>query len=159
VGDGVLWITEETVRAIGEATSAEDLSRAMEHGLASLGFKGGSHKNDNGKQALDPPVGTWPGEFMAEYMSAVAVIGNAAAIKAELLNPGSSSAQDENHVARVLSTVQAEILKWASEGKSNRDIADIMSLSKRGVDYHMSEILRKLGVVSRTQAIAKWNGS
>lgn len=53
-----------------------------------------------------------------------------------------------------LSARQLEILNWAAQGKSNGDIAVILGQSKRAVDYHMSEILRKLKVSSRSQAIA-----
>lgn len=38
-------------------------------------------------------------------------------------------------------------------GKSNAEIAIILGQTKRGVDYHISEITRKLGVTSRVQAI------
>jgi len=53
-----------------------------------------------------------------------------------------------------LSVRQLEILNWATLGKSNSDIAVITGMSKRAVAYHMSEILRKLKVASRTQAVA-----
>ena len=53
-----------------------------------------------------------------------------------------------------LTNRQLEILNWAAAGKSNGDIATILSQSRRAIDYHMSEILRKLRVTSRTQAIA-----
>ena len=59
----------------------------------------------------------------------------------------------EAKALKELSGKQLEILHWARQGKSNRDIATIMGLSKRAIDYHMSEILRKLGVASRAQAI------
>jgi LuxR family transcriptional regulator len=50
--------------------------------------------------------------------------------------------------------VQLEVLTWAAKGKSNADIAIITGQSTRSVSYHMSEILRKLGVSGRGQAIA-----
>lgn len=53
-----------------------------------------------------------------------------------------------------LSPRQVEILKWMAAGKSNTDIATILDLSKRGVDYHVGVILEKLGVATRAQAIA-----
>lgn len=53
-----------------------------------------------------------------------------------------------------LSAQQLEILDWARQGKSNRDIAVISGSTKRAIDYHMSEILRKLNVSGRSQAIA-----
>ena len=52
-----------------------------------------------------------------------------------------------------LSHRQKEILHWAAMGKSNAEIAIILGQTKRGVDYHISEITRKLGVTSRVQAI------
>ncbi|MDH4413525.1 MAG: LuxR C-terminal-related transcriptional regulator [Rhizobium sp.] len=55
---------------------------------------------------------------------------------------------------RSLSQQQREILSWIAGGKSNGDIALIMALSKRAVDYHVAAILQKLGVASRTQAAA-----
>lgn len=52
-----------------------------------------------------------------------------------------------------LSAYQIEVLNWAAQGKSNADIATITGRSKRAVDYHMSEVLRKLKVSTRAQAI------
>lgn len=54
----------------------------------------------------------------------------------------------------LLSAEQREILGWIAKGKSNGDIALILGHSKRAVDYHVAQILRKLGVASRTQAAA-----
>lgn len=51
-----------------------------------------------------------------------------------------------------LSRQQAEILQWVSRGKSNADIAAITGVPVRTVNYHVSEILRKLDVTSRAQA-------
>lgn len=87
-------------------------------------------------------------------VAAVSVIANAAVMKAELLGLADSSLIDESLTARILSPRQLEILKWAAEGKSNGDIATITGQSRRAVDYHMAEILRKLGVATRVQAIS-----
>lgn len=53
-----------------------------------------------------------------------------------------------------LTNTQANILQWAAAGKSNGDIAEIIGLSPRNCQYHMGEIFRKLGVATRSQAIA-----
>ncbi|KKB80396.1 hypothetical protein VW35_08450 [Devosia soli] len=53
-----------------------------------------------------------------------------------------------------LTEKQATILQWAAAGKSNGDIAEIVGLTRRNCEYHMGEILRKLGVATRGQAIA-----
>ncbi|WP_428670284.1 helix-turn-helix transcriptional regulator [Roseibium sp.] len=95
-----------------------------------------------------------PGAFPLDLVQQVAILGNATAIKVEMLGLGASDVADESAALRALSSQQVEILKWAAEGKSNTDIATILNLSKRGVAYHMSEILRKLGVASRAQAVS-----
>jgi len=55
-----------------------------------------------------------------------------------------------------LTEAQRDILKWAAAGKSAGDIAVIMGLSRRGCEYHLGEIYRKLGVTSRSQAVAAY---
>lgn len=49
---------------------------------------------------------------------------------------------------------QLECLSWISEGKSSADIGAILSISGRTVDYHVSEICRRLNVRTRMQAVA-----
>lgn len=53
-----------------------------------------------------------------------------------------------------LSVIQLNFLRWAAEGKSSADIAIITGASRRAVEYHFAEVLRKLSVSSRAQAIA-----
>lgn len=53
-----------------------------------------------------------------------------------------------------LSGIQHNYLRWAAEGKSSTDIAMITGATRRAVEYHFAEILRKLGVSSRAQAVA-----
>lgn len=49
---------------------------------------------------------------------------------------------------------ETEILKWMSEGKSNGDIAMILSISPATVKKHAENIFRKLDVNNRTSATA-----
>jgi DNA-binding NarL/FixJ family response regulator len=49
---------------------------------------------------------------------------------------------------------EAEVLLWIARGKSNRDIADILTLSPRTVNKHLEQIFNKLGVENRTSAAA-----
>ncbi|UCB42207.1 MAG: response regulator transcription factor [Dehalococcoidales bacterium] len=53
----------------------------------------------------------------------------------------------------VLSEREAEILKMAAKGISNKDIAEQLFLSPRTVQVHLGNIFNKLGVASRTEAV------
>jgi LuxR family transcriptional regulator len=60
--------------------------------------------------------------------------------------------EDLHNPEVALTDKQIEIVKWIREGKSNTDIATIMNLPVRTIRYHVSEIIRKLGVATRAQA-------
>lgn len=47
---------------------------------------------------------------------------------------------------------EAEVLYWLSMGKSNRDIAQILSLSARTINKHLEQVFQKMGVENRTSA-------
>ncbi len=49
---------------------------------------------------------------------------------------------------------EAEVAYWMAGGKSNRDIATILSLSPRTIDKHLEVIFTKLNVENRTTAAA-----
>ncbi|MEM6676819.1 MAG: response regulator transcription factor [Pseudomonadota bacterium] len=49
---------------------------------------------------------------------------------------------------------EGEVLGWLSDGKANRDIAAILSLSPRTVNKHLEQIYAKLQVENRTAAVA-----
>jgi NarL family two-component system response regulator LiaR len=54
-----------------------------------------------------------------------------------------------------LSEREMEVLKLASRGMSNKDIAKELFLTVRTVKAHLSNIFNKLDVASRTEAIVK----
>lgn len=55
----------------------------------------------------------------------------------------------------VLTRRELEILKWMAKGARNREIAHLAFISLNTVKTHVSRILTKLGVETRTQAILK----
>jgi DNA-binding CsgD family transcriptional regulator len=53
-----------------------------------------------------------------------------------------------------LTAREAEVLYWVIQGKTNRDIAEILSLSPRTVHKHLEHVFEKMGVETRTAAAA-----
>jgi len=67
------------------------------------------------------------------------------------------------HVARTdvwvrdvqLNDREIETLTWVARGKTSLEISQILSLSKRTVDFHIDNARNKLGVSTRTEAAIK----
>jgi NarL family two-component system response regulator LiaR len=57
--------------------------------------------------------------------------------------------------AEILSERESEVLKLATRGFSNQDIADELCLSLRTVQAHLGHIFNKLQVSSRTEAVVR----
>ena len=53
-----------------------------------------------------------------------------------------------------LSSREKEVLDWLKEGKTSWEISAILKISERTVNFHVTNILRKLQVVNRAQAVA-----
>lgn len=47
---------------------------------------------------------------------------------------------------------EIEALTWVARGKSSTDIAVLMNVSERTVNFHVNNVIRKLGVATRVQA-------
>ncbi len=47
---------------------------------------------------------------------------------------------------------EREIVTWVSRGKSSADIAQILGIAERTVNFHIEKVMRKLNVATRTQA-------
>jgi DNA-binding response OmpR family regulator/DNA-binding CsgD family transcriptional regulator len=60
----------------------------------------------------------------------------------------------EAHLAGIfnLTPREAEVLYWLSMGKTNRDIAQILSLSSRTINKHLEQVFQKMGMDNRTAA-------
>ena len=53
-----------------------------------------------------------------------------------------------------LSHREIEVLQWLQEGKCSWDIALILCISERTVNFHVYNIMKKLDAMNRTQAVA-----
>ncbi len=52
----------------------------------------------------------------------------------------------------VLTDREVEALTWVAKGKSSADIAILMNVSERTVNFHISNVIQKTGVATRVQA-------
>ena len=50
---------------------------------------------------------------------------------------------------------EVEVLTWAARGKTSAEIAKILDLTKRTVDFHIDNARTKLGAATRTEAVLK----
>jgi len=50
---------------------------------------------------------------------------------------------------------EVETLTWVARGKTSAEIAQILGLTKRTVDFHLDNARTKLGAATRTQAVIK----
>lgn len=55
----------------------------------------------------------------------------------------------------ILSVHEREVLKWSAEGKSKREIADILGVSRHTVDYHCRRMFERLDVPNVTAALLR----
>ncbi|NUB43038.1 response regulator transcription factor [Fertoebacter nigrum] len=70
-------------------------------------------------------------------------------------DPGAPASQREDAIARLslLTRQQAKILQLICEGRLNKQIAYDLTIAETTVKAHVTAIMRKLGVQSRTQAV------
>ncbi|MGH2609305.1 MAG: helix-turn-helix domain-containing protein, partial [Tepidiformaceae bacterium] len=54
---------------------------------------------------------------------------------------------------------QREVVRLVERGYSNFEIAEELGITLDGAKYHLSEILGKLGVASREDAVGAWRAS
>ncbi|ROH88087.1 LuxR family transcriptional regulator [Pseudomethylobacillus aquaticus] len=68
-----------------------------------------------------------------------------------LERPGTNNAQPSSLTDR-----EIQVMEWISEGKTNGEIASILAISHNTVKFHVQNILNKLNVFNRIQALSAW---
>lgn len=63
--------------------------------------------------------------------------------------------QEDDILEEPLTEIELDILQQASQGRTNKEIADKLQMVQRSVEYHLSHIYKKLKVTSRVHAIRK----
>jgi LuxR family quorum-sensing system transcriptional regulator SolR len=54
-----------------------------------------------------------------------------------------------------MTTREKEVLRWTAEGKTAYEIGQILEVSERTVNFHISNVVTKLGASNKTQAAVK----
>jgi DNA-binding NarL/FixJ family response regulator len=71
------------------------------------------------------------------------------------VNPVHGDPVDARPVQGVLTDRELEVLGLVAEGRTNPEIAEALVISQSTIKSHVKNILRKLGVRNRTQAVAE----
>ena len=64
-------------------------------------------------------------------------------------------ADRSEHTIVSLTGQELECLRWCKEGKTNWEIGEILSISEKTVEFHLSNGMRKLGANNRITAVIK----
>jgi DNA-binding CsgD family transcriptional regulator len=47
------------------------------------------------------------------------------------------------------------VLKWSAQGKTAAEVAIILDLKPRTINFHIGSAIRKIGVTNKTSAVVK----
>lgn len=92
-----------------------------------------------------------------ELASAICDVASGKSVVAPALTSAlfDAARRSEEAAASPLSEREHEVLRLLAEGNTNKEIAAALFLSEATVKTHVENILRKLGVSDRTQAVAE----
>lgn len=108
------------------------------------GAKGYIHKSLSAQEFLEMVSGLERGEAALSRKTAARLIAGLE----------SRPTQEDDRRPR-LTKREVELLRLVANGLSNRAIAQSLSVSENTVKYHVRNILQKLGVQNRTEAVAR----
>jgi len=143
----LVWATPQVYELLGNAETTED-SIALIPAVAQQLRDWLNHKPDTGRQ------------LSLQHL--------AQDLKVEMLNfidgkeyllrlTNTHKPADDTQALREqfsVTTREADVLLWIANGKTNREIGQILDMSPRTVNKHLEQIFKKLGVENRTSAAA-----
>ena len=134
---------------------------ALEAGGAKAG--NGAHRSlgsirSNGSVGSVGSVGTAPPSVTIDLGQGrclhVRQLGRVGRGESMLLLEERASGQAPPAQVGALTRRETEVLSWLARGKTNRDIADILGISRHTVSKHLEHLFEKLGVETRSAATA-----
>jgi DNA-binding CsgD family transcriptional regulator len=54
-----------------------------------------------------------------------------------------------------LTSQELECMRWCKEGKTNWEIGEILAISEKTVELHLTNAMRKLGAANRIAAVVQ----
>jgi len=138
----MLWATPQ-VFALFEAALAD--SKWLETMLAPLLRAWLGREPEQGRKLpLDAPLKKLQCKYLGEINTDEHLF--------RVFEEGEGSDENVLKNAFVLTEREAEVLLWIANGKTNREIAQILEMSPRTVNKHLEQVFKKLGVENRTAA-------
>jgi non-specific serine/threonine protein kinase len=153
--EGIAWLIQRSGRAETAARllgAAAGLRAADGIRLALL------HREGHDPAAAETRAALGDAAFAAAWAAGAALpVEEAVAEALAAIGEPDSPAQvepDDSALAIRLTPRERDVLRLLAEGRSDREIGTALSLSTRTVGWHVSHLLAKLGVESRTAAAA-----
>lgn len=56
---------------------------------------------------------------------------------------------------RKLTSQELECMRWCKEGKTNWEIGEILAISEKTVEFHLTNAMRKFGAANRLAAVVQ----
>jgi DNA-binding NarL/FixJ family response regulator len=118
--------------------------------------------DDDGIEGTPPQLAAWLATAAAQPLTIIRGAARLILTATDVRSPEQWMIvlREESDTARVqalmalfrLTQRESEVLHWVIQGKTNRDIGDILGMSPRTVNKHLEHVFEKLGVETRTAA-------
>lgn len=143
----LVWATPQVYQLLDGASATAD-SIALTPVISQQLREWISHKPETGRQL---PLQQVTQELSVEMLNLI----DGKEYLLRLTNPH-KPADDTQSLKHQFSVTgrEADVLLWIANGKTNREIGQILEMSPRTVNKHLEQIFKKLGVENRTSAAA-----